>query len=109
MPFRIEDEARARGANYIQGGLFKAFAVRDMHLITGQQQYTAARWPSSSSPRGGLSRARRQPAVAPVSAQRALEKRSPHVASRIAINPARPHHTPAMPQPSCSASSATGT
>jgi putative intracellular protease/amidase len=40
MPFRIEDEARARGANYIQGGLFKAFAVRDMHLITGQQQYS---------------------------------------------------------------------
>jgi putative intracellular protease/amidase len=40
MPFRIEDEARGRGANYIQGGLFKAFAVRDMHLITGQQQYS---------------------------------------------------------------------
>jgi putative intracellular protease/amidase len=40
MPFRIEDEARRRGANYIQGGLFKAFAVRDMHLITGQQQYS---------------------------------------------------------------------
>jgi putative intracellular protease/amidase len=40
MPFRIEDEARERGANYIQGGLFKAFAVRDMHLITGQQQYS---------------------------------------------------------------------
>jgi putative intracellular protease/amidase len=41
MPFRIEDEARARGANYIQAGLFKAFAVRDMNLITGQQQYSA--------------------------------------------------------------------
>jgi putative intracellular protease/amidase len=40
MPFRIEDEARARGANYVQAGLFKAFAVRDMHLITGQQQYS---------------------------------------------------------------------
>jgi putative intracellular protease/amidase len=40
MPFRIEDEARARGANFIQAGLFKAFAVRDMHLITGQQQYS---------------------------------------------------------------------
>ena len=40
MPFRIEDEAKARGANYIQGGLFKAFAVRDMNLITGQQQYS---------------------------------------------------------------------
>ena len=41
MPFRIEDEARARGANFIQAGLFKAFAVRDMNLITGQQQYSA--------------------------------------------------------------------
>jgi putative intracellular protease/amidase len=40
MPFRIEDEARARGANFVQGGLFKAFAVRDMNLITGQQQYS---------------------------------------------------------------------
>jgi putative intracellular protease/amidase len=40
MPFRIEDEARARGANYIQAGMFKAFAVRDMNLITGQQQYS---------------------------------------------------------------------
>jgi putative intracellular protease/amidase len=40
MPFRIEDEARARGANYVQGGLFTAFAVRDMNLITGQQQYS---------------------------------------------------------------------
>jgi putative intracellular protease/amidase len=41
MPFRIEDEARKRGANYIQAGLFKPFAVRDMNLITGQQQYSA--------------------------------------------------------------------
>jgi putative intracellular protease/amidase len=40
MPFRIEDEARARGANFVQAGLFKAFAVRDMNLITGQQQYS---------------------------------------------------------------------
>ncbi len=43
MPFRIEDEARARGANYVQAGLFKAFAVRDMNLITGQQQYSGRR------------------------------------------------------------------
>src|SRR5947209_1662672 len=41
MPFRIEDEARKRGANYVQAGLFKGFAVRDMNLITGQQQYSA--------------------------------------------------------------------
>ena len=41
MPFRVEDELRKRGANYVQGGLFKAFAVRDGRLITGQQQYSA--------------------------------------------------------------------
>ena len=29
MPWRIEDALRERGANYIQGGLLKAFAVRD--------------------------------------------------------------------------------
>ncbi|MFQ3614199.1 MAG: type 1 glutamine amidotransferase domain-containing protein [Cyanobacteriota bacterium] len=40
MPFRIEDEAKKRGANFITGGLFKAFAVRDGRLITGQQQYS---------------------------------------------------------------------
>ena len=40
MPFRIEDEAKSRGANYVQAGLFKAFAVRDGRLITGQQQYS---------------------------------------------------------------------
>lgn len=40
MPWRIEDAARARGANYIQGGLFKPFVVRDGRLITGQQQYS---------------------------------------------------------------------
>jgi putative intracellular protease/amidase len=43
MPFRIEDEARARGANYVQAGLFKAFAVRDNQLITGQQQYSGTK------------------------------------------------------------------
>jgi len=41
MPFRVEDELKRRGANYVQGGLFKAFAVRDGRLITGQQQYSA--------------------------------------------------------------------
>lgn len=40
MPFRIEDEAKKLGANFITGGLFKAFAIRDGHLITGQQQYS---------------------------------------------------------------------
>jgi putative intracellular protease/amidase len=43
MPYRIEDELRTRGANYIQAGLFKDFAVRDGRLITGQQQYSGAK------------------------------------------------------------------
>jgi len=43
MPYRIEDELRKRGANYIQGGLFKDFAIRDGRLITGQQQYSGAK------------------------------------------------------------------
>jgi putative intracellular protease/amidase len=42
MPWHIEDAARERGANYIQGGRFKSFAVRDGRLITGQQQYSGA-------------------------------------------------------------------
>ena len=41
-PWRIEDAAKSAGANYIQGGLFHAFAVRDGQLITGQQQYSGA-------------------------------------------------------------------
>jgi putative intracellular protease/amidase len=40
MPFRVEDALKERGANYVQGGLFKAFTVRDGRLITGQQQYS---------------------------------------------------------------------
>lgn len=40
MPWRLEDVLRERGANYIQAGLFKAFAVRDGRLVTGQQQYS---------------------------------------------------------------------
>jgi putative intracellular protease/amidase len=40
FPWRIEAAAKERGANFIQGGLFKAFAVRDGRLITGQQQYS---------------------------------------------------------------------
>jgi putative intracellular protease/amidase len=42
MPWHIEDAAKERGANYIQGGRFKPFAVRDGRLITGQQQYSGA-------------------------------------------------------------------
>lgn len=40
MPWRLEDALRSRGANYIQAGLFKPFAVRDGRLVTGQQQYS---------------------------------------------------------------------
>jgi putative intracellular protease/amidase len=43
MPWRIEDALRQRGANYVQAGLFKPFAIRDGRLITGQQQYSARR------------------------------------------------------------------
>ena len=41
MPWRVEDALRERGANYVSTGLFKAFAVRDGRLITGQQQYSS--------------------------------------------------------------------
>lgn len=41
MPWRLEDVLRERGANYVQAGLFKPFAVRDGNLITGQQQYSS--------------------------------------------------------------------
>jgi putative intracellular protease/amidase len=41
QPFRIEDEARQiEGTNFIVSGRFKAHAVRDGVLITGQQQYS---------------------------------------------------------------------
>ncbi len=43
QPFRIEDEARKlAGTNFIVQGRFKAHAVRDGNLITGQQQYSGA-------------------------------------------------------------------
>jgi putative intracellular protease/amidase len=37
MPWRIEDELKRLGANYVQAGLWRGFAVRDGNLITGQQ------------------------------------------------------------------------
>lgn len=42
MPWRIEDELKALGANYVQGGLWRGFAVRDGNLITGQQNFSGA-------------------------------------------------------------------
>ena len=40
MPWRIEDELKNLGANYIQAGLWRGFAVRDGNLITGQQNFS---------------------------------------------------------------------
>lgn len=42
MPFRIEDEANKLGANFVTKEAFSAHAVRDGHLITGQQQHSGA-------------------------------------------------------------------
>jgi putative intracellular protease/amidase len=42
MPWRIEDELRKLGANYVQAGLWRSFAVRDGNLITGQQNFSGA-------------------------------------------------------------------
>ena len=42
MPWRVEDELRAQGANYIQAGAFRPFAVRDGNLVTGQQNFSGA-------------------------------------------------------------------
>lgn len=42
QPFWIEEEARKlQNTNFIVSGRFKAHAVRDGNLITGQQQYSA--------------------------------------------------------------------
>jgi putative intracellular protease/amidase len=40
MPWRIEDEMKAAGANFIQAGLWRPFAVRDGNLVTGQQNFS---------------------------------------------------------------------
>jgi putative intracellular protease/amidase len=37
VPWRIEDEMKAIGANYVQAGPWRSFAVRDANLVTGQQ------------------------------------------------------------------------
>lgn len=42
MPWRIEDELKKIGANYVQYGMWKSFAVRDGNLITGQQNFSGA-------------------------------------------------------------------
>jgi putative intracellular protease/amidase len=40
MPWRIEDEMKRIGANYVQAGLWRGFAVRDGNLLTGQQNFS---------------------------------------------------------------------
>jgi putative intracellular protease/amidase len=43
QPFWIEDEARSvEDTNFIVAGRFKAHAIRDGNLVTGQQQYSGA-------------------------------------------------------------------
>jgi putative intracellular protease/amidase len=40
QPWRVEDELRKLGANYVQSGLWRGFAVRDGNLVTGQQNFS---------------------------------------------------------------------
>lgn len=42
MPWRVEDELRKIGANFIQAGLWRGFAIRDGNLITGQQNFSGS-------------------------------------------------------------------
>lgn len=40
MPWRIENELKKLGANFVQAGLWRGFAIRDGNLITGQQNFS---------------------------------------------------------------------
>jgi len=40
MPWRIEDELKKLGANFVQAGLWRGFAIRDGNLVTGQQNFS---------------------------------------------------------------------
>jgi putative intracellular protease/amidase len=42
MLWRIEDELKKRGANYVQSGLWRGFALRDGNLVTGQQNFSGS-------------------------------------------------------------------
>jgi hypothetical protein len=47
MPWRIEDELKELGANYVRGGLWRGFAVRNGNFVTGLQNLSSvetARW-----------------------------------------------------------------
>jgi putative intracellular protease/amidase len=43
MPWRVEDEIKRLGGIYTQGGLWRAYAVRDGNLVTGQQQFSGGK------------------------------------------------------------------
>ena len=40
MPWRIEDRLGEIGANYVQAGMWRGFAIRDGNLVTGQQNFS---------------------------------------------------------------------
>jgi putative intracellular protease/amidase len=40
QPWRIEDELKKLGVNYVQAGLWRGFAIRDGNLVTGQQNFS---------------------------------------------------------------------
>jgi putative intracellular protease/amidase len=40
MPWRVEDELKKLGANFMQAGLWRGFAIRDGNLVTGQQNFS---------------------------------------------------------------------
>ncbi len=42
MPWRIEDELKSMGANFVHAGLWRSFAIRDGNLVTGQQNFSGA-------------------------------------------------------------------
>jgi putative intracellular protease/amidase len=42
MPWRIEDALKEIGANYVQAGLWRGFAIRDGNLVTGQQNFSGS-------------------------------------------------------------------
>lgn len=42
VPWRIEEEIKRLGANYVQAGLWRSFAIRDGNLITGQQNFSGS-------------------------------------------------------------------
>lgn len=43
MPWRIEDELKRLGVNYVQAGLWRSFAIRDGNLVTGQQNFSGGK------------------------------------------------------------------